>query len=160
MNIYEISKEIEKISEMVDEDGVLLPEAEAALDDLQMEEKEKFKNIGWLLVNMKAEAAAYKDEAKRLSVKAKVLENKEARLKNWLKFVLESKKWNYAIKAWIFTFKLRAFKSVAITDEELLDDKYFRVKKDPNKTLIKQDITAWEDVEWAEIVSTNSVVVS
>jgi len=45
MNLYEIANAIQNISEMVDEDGVLLPEAEKALDELEMTKTEKFKNL-------------------------------------------------------------------------------------------------------------------
>lgn len=46
VNLYEIANEINEIVEMVDENGVLLPEAEIRFTELQMDKTQKFKNIG------------------------------------------------------------------------------------------------------------------
>ena len=157
-NLYEISKQIQDLWEMVDEDGVLLPEFDTMLTDLQMKEIEKFRNIWWMLKNLKAEQDMFEKEYKDMKRKANIAKNKQDRLKNWLKFVLESKPGNAKITAWLFTFSLRAFPKVVVDDLEILDDIYKKVTVEPMKTEIKNALKEWE-VKWARIEKSNSVIV-
>ncbi len=159
-NLYEISKALEEVYLMVDEDWVFLPEVEEKLQELQMTEIEKFENLWKLLRNIQSDIEAFRSEVKRLSEIARVLENKENRIRNWLKFVLESKN-SKTVKAWIFTFSLRAFESVHIEEwsEEKMDEKYLRIKKEANKTEIENDLKLWVDIPWASLVTSNSVII-
>ncbi|HMS90632.1 MAG TPA: siphovirus Gp157 family protein [Candidatus Absconditabacterales bacterium] len=159
-NLYEISKALEEVYLMVDEDGVFLPEVEEKLQELQMTEIEKFENLGKLLRNIQSDIEAFRSEVKRLSEIARVLENKENRIRNWLKFVLESKN-SKTVKAGIFTFSLRAFESVHIEEgsEEKMDEKYLRIKKEANKTEIENDLKLGVDIPGASLVTSNSVII-
>ena len=160
MNLYEISKVIQEVSEMVDEHWVLLSEAETVLNNLEMTQTEKFKNIWGLIKNLDSNINELKVEKNRLWEKQKVLENKKERIKAWLKFVMEWTPWNMTINAWIFKFKLRAFSSVFIEEWIELPEKYVKVVVSPNKTLIKQDLWLWVEIPWTSIVKTNSVIIS
>jgi len=162
MNLYDISKAINEISEMVDDDWVLLPEAEEKLTNLEMTKTEKFKNLWGLIKNIDANINALKEEKKILWYKQKVLENKKERWLKWIKFVMESTPWNMPIEAWIFKFKLRAFSSVQIDDWEKIPEKYIntKIEQNPDKKLIAKDIKDWVEIPWASIVKNNSVIIS
>lgn len=85
MRLYEIESAIREVALMVDEDGVLLPEADAAFESLQVSKEAKFENIARLIRNVEAEAEAFKSEKERLATKQKVAENTAERLRSYLK---------------------------------------------------------------------------
>lgn len=131
-SLYDIAEAIEAVSNMVDEDGVLLPEAEAAFDELQMEKEQKFENIAKLIKNLNADAEACKIEKARLDIKKKNAENKVERLKAYLKFVMEkSKQSDY--KAGLFSFKIQEFASVVVADVSKLPVEFQNITIEPKK---------------------------
>ena len=158
MNLYEIIWAIQDISEMVDEDGVLLPEAEKALDELQLTQAEKFKNLWALIKNLSAQAEMVKSEKQRLAAKQSALENKVDRLKAYLKFIME--KWNIKkYEAWIFSFSLRAFSSVVVANIDSLPDEYKKITTEAKKTELAAALKEWKNIDWVSITTNNSIII-
>ena len=112
--LYEITKEIEQAMEC-DEDGVLLPEAEARFNELQISRDEKFENIAKYIKNLTADIESIKAEKVKLDHKRKMNENKIQRLKNLAKFFMDNKD-EKKMTAGIFTFSVRSSESVEIEE--------------------------------------------
>lgn len=117
MNIYEID---EAITACVDQEtGEILDEA--ALDALVMERDKKIENVARWIKDLKAESAAIREEEKTLADRRHSAENKMESLKKWLAYALNGEKF----KSPKVSVSYRRSKSVQITDEKAIDDKFF-----------------------------------
>ena len=86
--LYEINQDI--LDCIDDESGEILDTKK--LDALQMEREAKLEGVALWIKDMRAEAAAVDEEAKKLTARKKALENKIDGLKNWLRFALGGEK--------------------------------------------------------------------
>ena len=86
--LYEIDQEILDCVDL--ETGEILDTAK--LDALQMERERKLEGVALWVKDLKAEAAAVKAEADKLTARKKALDNKIDGLKNWLLFALRGEK--------------------------------------------------------------------
>ena len=86
---------------------------EAALDALTIEREEKIRNIAAWIVNLKADAEAYKQRADDFTVRKKAAENKAESLKKYLSRQLDGKAW----KNEDFSVSFRMNKATDILDE-------------------------------------------
>ena len=88
LKLYEIDQAILDCVDM--ETGEILdPEK---LDALQMERERKLEGVALWIKDLKAEVAAVKEEAEKLTARKKSLENKMEGLKNWLLYALNGEK--------------------------------------------------------------------
>lgn len=96
MNLYEIKQEFEKaIEECVDmETGEIINPAR--LDELNMVLTDKRENVALYIKNLSAEAKAIDEEAKNLTNRKRVLNNKVEGLKKYLADNLEGHKFETA----------------------------------------------------------------
>lgn len=117
MNIYEIDA---AITACVDQEtGEILDEA--ALDALVMERDKKIENVACWIKDLKAEAGAIREEEKALADRRHGAENKVESLKQWLNDALRGKKFKTAK----VSVSYRKSKSVQVTDEKAIDEKFF-----------------------------------
>ena len=86
--IYEIDQEI--LDCIDDETGEILDVEK--LDALQMEREAKLEGVALWVKDLKAEAAAVKEEADKLTARKKALDNKMESLKAWLMYALRGEK--------------------------------------------------------------------
>ena len=86
--LYEINQDI--LDCIDDETGEILDVEK--LDALQMEREAKLEGVALWVKDLKAEAAAVKEEADKLTARKKALDNKIEGLKNWLLFALGGEK--------------------------------------------------------------------
>ena len=86
--LYEIDQEILDCLDM--ETGEILDTEK--LDALQMERERKLEGVALWVKDMKAESAAVKEEADKLTARKKALDNKIESLKNWLLYALDGEK--------------------------------------------------------------------
>ena len=86
--LYEIDQDILDCVDM--ETGEILDTEK--LDALQMERERKLEGVALWIKDMKAEAAAVKEEADKLTARKKALDNKIDGLKNWLLWALDGEK--------------------------------------------------------------------
>ena len=86
--LYDIDQEILDCVDL--ETGEILDTEK--LDALQMEREAKLEGVALWVKDLKAEAAAVKEEADKLNARKKALDNKIDGLKNWLLFALGGEK--------------------------------------------------------------------
>ena len=87
--LYELCEDIEvnqETGEIVDNSELL----SQLFNELEMDLSDKLENTAYLIKELETSEKALKDEAKRLNEKAKVLENRQARIKELIKITLES----------------------------------------------------------------------
>ena len=87
-SLYEIDQEI--LDCVDDETGEILDVEK--LDALQMEREAKLEGVALWVKDMKAEAAAVKEEADKLTARRKALENRIESVKEWLLRALDGEK--------------------------------------------------------------------
>ena len=86
--LYEIDAEI--LAAVDQETGEILDTEK--LDALQMERERKLEGVALWIKDMKAEAAAVKEEADKLTARKRALDNKISGLKMWLLIALDGEK--------------------------------------------------------------------
>ena len=135
------------------------------LDALQMERERKLEGVALWIKDMKAEAAAVKEEADKLTARKKALENKMEGLKAWLLMALDGEK--------LKTPRCNVYQThnqrVAVADEAKLisflqtleePEKFLRFK-DPElkRDEIKKALKDGTIIPGAELEETESVVI-
>ena len=159
--LYEIDQDILDCVDM--ETGEILDTEK--LDALQMEREQKLEGVALWIKDMKAEAAAVKEEADKLTARKKALENKMEGLKAWLLMALDGEK--------LKTPRCNVYQThsqrVAVADEPKLisflqtleePEKFLRFK-DPElkRDEIKKALKDGTIIPGAELEETESVVI-
>lgn len=162
MKLWEIKDEIEKcFSETVDEEtGEILSEVNLQyLEELQMAFDDKVDNICCLIKNMDAEVKAFKTEEANLKKRRMAKENASQRLKDYLKAILNGKKFE-SVRSKI---SYRASKSTEVDMDLFLNnedaDFYVVTEIKPNKTAIKKALEDGKELIGAEIVENQSMII-
>jgi len=143
--LYEINADILSCVDL--ETGEILDTEK--LDALQMEREAKLEGVALWVKDLKAEAAAVKEEADKLNARKKALDNKIDGLKNWLLMALGGEK--------LSTPRCKVYQThsqrVAVEDEDKLieflktlaePERFLRfkdpeLKKDEIKKALKED---------------------
>ena len=159
--LYEIDQEILDCVDL--ETGEILDTEK--LDALQMERERKLEGVALWIKDMKAEAAAVKEEADKLTARRQALDNKITALKSWLLIALDGGK--------LKTPRCNVYQThsqrVAVADEPKLisflqtleePEKFLRFK-DPElkKDEIKKALKDGTIIPGAELEETESVVI-
>jgi predicted nuclease with TOPRIM domain len=159
--LYDIDQEI---LDCVDEQTGEILDVEK-LDALQMEREAKLEGVALWVKDMKAEAAAVKEEADKLTARRKALENRMESVKAWLLQALNGEK--------LKTPRCNVYQThsqrVVIDDEKALIDMFmtspfgekFLRMKDPeiDKTALKDSMKQGYEYEFAHLEETESVVI-
>lgn len=148
-SLYEIDNAIASFEFDIDEEtGEILNFDE--LDNLKMAREQKCENIALYYKNVAAEAEMVKAEAKNLTERQKRLEKKAESLKRYLAYALGGEKFSTSKVA----ISYRKSVSVNIPDESAIADEYcnFTVVKKPDKTMIKNALSAGKEIFGAELV--------
>ncbi len=159
VSLYDIAEEINSIVEMVDEDGVLLPEAEAKFEELIMDKTVKFKNIGGLIKNLTAYADAFKEEKKRLTRHQQIAENKVERLKSYLKFIMQ-KNGDKVVEAGTFKFSFRSSSSILVDDPTKLPAEFQKITVEAKKIELKEALEGGAVIEGVSVAHGENLVIS
>ena len=120
MKLYEINAEIQRLADQIDfdpETGEILMDADAIfeqIDALKMERQSILEYLAKLVLNVRAEAAALKDEEARLKHRRLSLDLKENRLMNVLDRECGGKKTDLGVA----TFSYRQNSHVEVADAE------------------------------------------
>jgi len=165
MKIYDISEEFKSLYELsetieVNEDGEVIDNSEtlsSLFNDLEIELSTKLDNTNYIIKELAVSQQALKDEAKRLTDKAKVFENRQNYLKVLIKEALESSG-QTKIKS-KFSFSLSTRKSLNYDDVNMfgLDTEFVRVKQELDKTKMKDYINAGGTIEGVKEVEKTSL---
>lgn len=142
---------------MVDEDWILLPEAEKKLDELDLSFNEKVEWIARYIRSLESNIKQLTEEKNQLDKKMKTNKNKVERMKNWIQFNFEKRKIEKKMQFWIFTVWFSKSKKLHIENESLVPDEFMKIEKTPKKTEITQAIKNWEEVDFAEIRENKSL---
>lgn len=161
MTLYEINKNIEEaLEKAIDaETGeVVDDEMMEIFDHLLMDRDEKIENIGLFIKDLRAGADAIKEEAKKLTARARAAENKAEHLSSYLEFCLNGQKFSSPRCAISF----RKSKKVEFDENRLSEvpEKYLRYK-DPelNKKAVTEALKAGEEVPGCKLVDNVSIII-
>ena len=154
MTLYELAHEMAAFDLKVDEETGEVTNMDE-LEALQMEHDAKVENIGLWIKNLRAESEAIKEEAKKLTARAKVAENKAERLKDYLTECLAGEKFSTPR----LNISYRKSQAVNITDTLALPERFKVVDVKPDKTAIKNAIKAGEVVTGAELEERTSTII-
>ena len=154
--LYELCEDIE-----VDENGEIIDNSEtisSLFNDLEMDLSDKLENTAYLIKELETSEKALKDEVKRLNEKAKVLENRQARIKELIKTTLESSG-QTKIKTDKFSFSISNRKSFNYDGVNMfaLDSQFVRVKEELDKNKMKEFIKAGGIIDGVFEVETSSL---
>lgn len=160
MRLYELAEAYQAVlAEIEESDGVLSEDLEVRLDDIADNLVAKVDACAAMVRTLEAEAAAYKEEADRLTHRRKTAEHAALRLKGYLKVCLEVAG-ERKVKGSRFTVAIQANPASVELDEqdpEAIPLQFVRVKKEVDKTAIKAALQAGEELSFARLVQTESV---
>ena len=159
MKLYEIVKELEKLSEnMIDyETGEINIDIEKKIEDLKLTYDEKLSNIWKLLKNMEAEEKALSYELKKLSNRKKAISNSFERLKTYASSCLEPGK-IWKSENGLASFSWRESTKCEIFAPELIPEKYIELKREPIKSFIKDDLKSGIKIVGAKLIEQQNLV--
>lgn len=153
MTLYEITQELEEAlaSFKIDEEtGEVLMDFEK-IEALNLAKDKKIENIGLYILNLRAEFNALLERKKSIENRAKSLSSKIDGLTNYLTNNLNGE----PFKCVDFEIKYRKSERVELTEaffENSYNEKFCRVKTEPNKAEIKQAIKDGYFIQGAKIV--------
>lgn len=158
MKIYEIDKAIEEIlSTEVTEDGEISQQAFEAIEELTLAKEERIDSLLSYYKDSLADSDKIKAEAKALTARARVLENRAASLKSYLACVIGTgRKWQNARHkvAW------RKSQAVEVLDaKKVPPDFIIDVEPKINKAALKLALKAGEKVEGARLEERENMII-
>lgn len=150
--LYEIRANLEAVINngfVVDEEtGEILYDS-SDLDALQDSYTDKLEACGLFVKDLEATAKMIREEEKALAARRRTLENKAARLRN---YVLLNVIDNGRLDTPRVALSLRHVKAVDVVDPDAIPEQYQRITVAPDKAGIKKAIEAGEQVDGAELV--------
>lgn len=164
LSLYQITEEMEALDslywENIDEETGEIKNAEV-LEEFEKEIKNLLASKGAQIIASQRQSKLFieaaKSEIERLTKLKKSLERKEEFYKNYI--IRSMEKANLIeIKTEIGKIKLTSGKGkVEIYDLGLLDDKFFKIKKEPMKTEIREALKAGLEVQGAKMIYENGL---
>ena len=152
MKLYDITGALGDILTRITEceDREELDALSAELDDTTGRLEDKLGDYVRVDRGLRAEAEALREEAKRLTERARSTDAKRDALKEWAGRCLQSAGLTQ-VRTDIATVYVKTAQSVVIDDMGLLANQYLRLEPTPNKEAIKAAIEAGRDVPGAHI---------
>ena len=157
MKLWEINKELESCIDM--ETGEIVNEDK--LHSLQMDRKEKLRNIALLALNKEANAKALKEQEEKFRARRKAAEKTVA----WCKATLERELAGQEMTEPEFTISYRKSQRVVINDIDFLPAEFFKPISESvretlvNKSLVSDAIKAGKSVPGAELETRNNICI-
>lgn len=158
MKLWEIDERImQAVLEAVDQETgeVVSEEALERLDQLQMERQKKVEGVILWIKNLESEAEAIKNEERSLAERRKAKERKIESLKKFIDYSLAGQEFETAKTK----VSYRRSEAVEIEEGMTVPVKYMRVKKEPDKTLIKKALKEGIKVRGASLVERFNMVI-
>ncbi len=160
MRLFDISTEFQTLYNLVEsieynEDGSVVDNSETLsqlFNDLELELAEKLNNTNYIIKELAVNEQALKDEAKRLNEKAKVLANRQERLRELIKLTIAASGQS-SVKTDKFNFNVRTSESYNYDDVNLfgLDREFIKVKEELDKVKLKSFVKAGGIVDGVKI---------
>ena len=125
------------------------------IEELSLAREEKIDGIALYIEELGVIAAALKAKADELTKRAKVMENKAERLKDYLSVMLNGEKY----ESTSCKISFRKTTSVVVVDEYALPAEYFteKIERKPDKTAIKDAIKGGTVIPGAVLVEKNNI---
>jgi len=147
--LRELSTELRQINDLANDPEVPSEALADTIEGLEGMFEEKALRVVRVMVNNDSDIAALDAEIKRLQDRKKVMSNAKTRLKDYLRFNMESTGIN-KIKSPLFSITLGKPRDIVlIEDESLLPEDYKRITIAPDKVLIKKALKDGCDVPGA-----------
>lgn len=157
MNLFELTENYVKFFTMLEEADEITEELEEMADNLNVEIEEKCDNYGKMIRNLEADVEAFKNQEKIFNEKRKSAENKVKWLKQNLQASMELQG-RKKVKTDLFNFNIQKnAPSLEITDENNIDDSYYRIERILNKRELLNDIKEGLIVDGVELKQTESL---
>jgi hypothetical protein len=160
MRLYDIAEQFEGLYSLLeeietDENGVIIDNSDAVAElynDIKGQLDVKLTNSAYLCKELAVNSKALKDEAKRLTEKAKVLENREKQIKFLMKTAI-NQSGETKIKTDKFSFNVRTSEVYNYDGVVMfgLDDEFIKRTETLDKTKVKQFIKAGGTVDGVKI---------
>lgn len=148
--LYELLEEIE-----VDEAGKVIDNSQEfteLFNSLETSFADKLTNSTYLCKELESSAKALKDEAKRLNEKARAYENRSKRIKLLIKeAIIQSGELKHKTEKFSFSVRTSDVYNYDDVNLEFVDSEFIKVKKELDKSQIKQFIKAGGSVEGVKI---------
>ena len=151
MNLFQLNKEFREAVKRVDffaeiNDGIVNEDLENELIELKLAREEKALNVAGYIKEIEAEAEMIKREESNLR---KMREAKENRVKFLREYLQNNVTIGEKLESPWAKISWRASKSVEITDEKLIDQKYIVMEPKISKSIIGDDLKAGIEVAGA-----------
>lgn len=153
VSLYNILEAEDFVERMKQEDDTELEEYSKTL---AIQEKNKVNAIVGFLRETELTAESAEVESKRLGEIAKYYKNRAERVKQSVKWAMESHGIE-KIETDMFRLSFRKSESVEVDDVEKLQDEYVVVKRSADKTAIKKAIKDGKNVEGARVIANNNL---
>ena len=152
--IFDIRDDLLDVLDAVDEEGEYI--FGAAIETLQMERHEKRRQIALYILNQKAFVEMSKIAGVKINKKIRSAENRIEYLKGILMQDLDGEK----MKEPEFCIYYKTTPDVVdIAEGTEVPDEFMRIKKEPNKTALKEALQNGEIIEGVKLVDKVSLVI-
>lgn len=98
------------------------------------------------------------EEIKRLQDLKKSYQSEIDRKKSWIQFCMEST-WTDKMETALNKLSFRTSDSVVVNDWIELSDEFVRIKKEPDKTKIKEFLKEWWQIDWCWIITKKNLII-
>lgn len=163
MKLYEIDKALEAALEAAfdpDTGEVLDDEAMQTVEELELAREDKLEGIALWIKDLDAEATAIREEEKKLAARRKAIENKEERVKGFLKYALAGEKFKTARVA----VSYRTSEAVEIAEDVnaydliTIDQNFVKLPApEINKIALKAALKEGAEIEGVQLVKRTSI---
>lgn len=157
--LYELNADLQHVLDgglIVDEEtGEVVFDSEN-LEQLQAAYEEKLEAVGLYIKNLESDAAAIREEEKKLAARRHVIENKAKRLRAYMLTNIGD---NDKLQTPRIAITTRYTDAVYIEADADLAEEWCRIKIEPNKTAIKDALKAGIEIPGACIVKNRSLQV-
>ena len=164
MRLYEIGQEYEALYSLcenieIDETGEVVDnskELEELYQGLGVALANKLENSAYICKDLNSSAKALKEEAKRLQAKAKSFENNENKIRELMKLaILESGQLSHKTDKFSFSVGNKESYKYDNVDEFILEDNFFRIKRELDKKKITEFVQAGGVIKGLEVENIN-----
>lgn len=143
---------IEEIEELV------LPELKSKIESQKDSMLESFNYNLSRINDLNSMIPWIDEEIKRLQELKKTYQWEIDRKKSWIQFCMESTGTDKMETA-LNKLSFRSSESVVVTDWAELTDEFLRIKKEPDKTKIKEFLKWWWHIDWCWIVVNKNLII-
>lgn len=137
MHLYEISEQYHEALTALTEDEFDQETIDDTLEAIQGEFEEKGKNVAAYVQNMNSDIEVIDKRIKELQARKKVMQNRQASLKNYLHTNMEATGITKIESPYMTVSIRKCPPSVVIDDEEQIPDEFKKIEVKVDKTAIK-----------------------